>query len=140
MERQMARRASRVRRRRQLWAGLVVGLVVVLGGMGTVWALGGFSSAKKTPEATGSCLWAPADKTANDKLKDVGTPPTNGESHTGTETMTINLDSGTVVGSINLAKAPCTGASFKYLAGKKFFDGTTCHRLTTADTYLLQCG
>jgi peptidyl-prolyl cis-trans isomerase B (cyclophilin B) len=140
MERQMARRAARVRRRRQVWAGVVVALVVVLGTTGTVWALGGFSPSKKTPEATGSCLWAPADKTANDKLKDVGTPPTSAESHTGTETMTINLNSGTVVGSIDLAKAPCTGASLKYLAGKHFFDNTTCHRLTTADTYLLQCG
>jgi peptidyl-prolyl cis-trans isomerase B (cyclophilin B) len=140
IERQMARRAAKVRRRRQVLAGVVVALVVVLGTTGTVWALGGFSASKKTPEATGGCLWAPADKTANDKLKDVGTPPTSGEAHTGTETMTINLGSGTVVGSIDLAKAPCTGASFKYLAGKHFFDNTTCHRLTTADTYVLQCG
>jgi peptidyl-prolyl cis-trans isomerase B (cyclophilin B) len=139
MERQMARRAARVRRRRQVWAGVVVGLVVVLGVAGTVWALGGFSSTKKTPQASG-CLWAPADKAANDKLKDVGTPPTSGEARSGTETMTITLDSGTVVGSVDVAKAPCTAASFKYLASKKFFDNTTCHRLTTANTYLLQCG
>jgi len=58
--------------------------------------------------------------------------------------MTINLGSGsgsgTVVGSIDVAKAPCTAASFTYLAGRHFFDKTTCHRLTTATTYLLQCG
>jgi peptidyl-prolyl cis-trans isomerase B (cyclophilin B) len=140
MERQMARRAAKVRKQRQVWAGVVVGLVVVLGITGTVWALGGFSSTKKTQENASGCLWVPADKGANDKLKDVGTPPKSGEARSGTETMTITLDSGTVVGSIDLAKSPCTGASFKYLASKKFFDNTTCHRLTTASTYFLQCG
>ena len=146
IERQMARRAARVRRRRQTWAAGVVGLVVVLGIAGTVWALGGFSSHKKTEDTAGACLWAPAapDPSASSDLKDVGTPPKSGEPHSGTETMTINLGSGsgsgTVVGSIDVAKAPCTAASFTYLAGRHFFDKTTCHRLTTATTYLLQCG
>jgi peptidyl-prolyl cis-trans isomerase B (cyclophilin B) len=142
MERQMARRAAKVRRRRQTFAGVVVGIVVILGIAGTVWALGGFSSPKKpTPEA-GPCLWAPTspDPSAASDLKNVGTPPTTGLPTTGAETMTITLNSGTVVGSVDVAKAPCTAASFSYLAGKKFFDGTTCHRLTTATTYLLQCG
>lgn len=141
MERQMARRAAKVRRRRQTTAGIVVGLVVVLGIVGTVWALGGFSSKTTTP-ASGPCLWAPAapDPSASGNLKDVGTPPTTGTATTGTDTMTITLNGGTVVGSLDVAKAPCTSASFLYLAGKKFFDGTTCNRVTTATTYLLQCG
>jgi peptidyl-prolyl cis-trans isomerase B (cyclophilin B) len=139
IERQMARRAAQVRRKRQIWAGLVVGLVVVLGITGTVWALGGFSS-KPTPAAANECAWAAADKAANDKLKDVGQPPKSGEPRTGTETITITLDTGTVVGSVDLAKAPCTAASMSYLAGKKFFDNTSCHRLTTSGLYVLQCG
>jgi peptidyl-prolyl cis-trans isomerase B (cyclophilin B) len=141
MERQMARRAAKVRRRRQTYAGVVVGIVVILGIAGTVWALGGFSSKKTTPES-GPCLWAPAapNPSASSNLKDVGTPPTTGTKTTGTDTMTITLNSGTVVGSLDVAKAPCTAASFQYLAGKKFFDNTSCHRLTTATTYLLQCG
>jgi peptidyl-prolyl cis-trans isomerase B (cyclophilin B) len=139
MERQMARRAARVRRKRQIWAGIVVGVVVVLGITGTVWALGGFSS-RPTPAAANECAWAAADKSANDKLKDVGQPPKSGEPRTGSETITITLDTGTVVGSIDLAKAPCTAASMAYLAGKKFFDNTPCHRLTTSGLYVLQCG
>jgi peptidyl-prolyl cis-trans isomerase B (cyclophilin B) len=141
MERQLARRAARVRRRRQSWAGAVVALVVLLGVAGTVWALGGFSS-KKKPDTTaeGACAWVAVDKATNPNLKDVGQPPKSGEPHEGTETMTITLDSGTVVGSVDLATSPCTGASMKYLAGRKFFDNTTCHRLTTATKFLLQCG
>jgi len=139
IERQMARRAARVRRNRQIWAGAVVVLVVVLGITGTVWALGGFST-KPAPVAAGECNWVAADKAANDKLKDVGTPPKAGAARTGTETITIALDKGTVVGSIDLAKTPCTAASMKYLAGKKLFDNTKCHRLTTSGLYVLQCG
>ncbi len=142
MERQLARRAAKVRRRRQTTAGVVVAVILLLGITGTVWALGGFSSKKPTPPAAGPCLWVPAspDPSASSNVKDVGTPPTTGTRTTGTDTMTITLNSGTVVGSLDLAKAPCTGASFEYLAGKKFFDNTTCTRLTTATTYLLQCG
>lgn len=37
-------------------------------------------------------------------------------------------------------KAPCTVDSFIYLAAKNFFDGTSCHRLTTGALKVLQCG
>ena len=42
---------------------------------------------------------------------------------------------------LNNAEAPCTVNSFASLAQKGFFDGTTCHRLTTAPGLgVLQCG
>ena len=37
-------------------------------------------------------------------------------------------------------KAPYTTFSFEYLARKKYFDATKCHRLTTSGIYVLQCG
>jgi peptidyl-prolyl cis-trans isomerase B (cyclophilin B) len=37
-------------------------------------------------------------------------------------------------------KTPHTVNSFKYLADKKFFDNTKCHRLTTSGIFVLQCG
>ena len=44
----------------------------------------------------------------------------------------IQLDNG---------KAPCTVNSFASLAQQGYFDGTTCHRLTTdAALGVLQCG
>jgi peptidyl-prolyl cis-trans isomerase B (cyclophilin B) len=38
------------------------------------------------------------------------------------------------------AVAPCTVANFVSLAARGFYDGTTCHRLTTDQIYVLQCG
>jgi len=46
-------------------------------------------------------------------------------------------------GDITIAmdpKAPVTDASMAYLAGKGFFNGTNCHRLTTQGIFVLQCG
>lgn len=47
---------------------------------------------------------------------------------------------GTITLTLDAAKAPRTVNSFAFLAGKRFFDGSRCHRLTTAGIYVLQCG
>ncbi|MFF3212046.1 peptidylprolyl isomerase [Streptomyces sp. NPDC002886] len=36
--------------------------------------------------------------------------------------------------------APCSTTSFAFLAGKKYFDGSTCHRVTTRGIFVLECG
>ncbi len=41
---------------------------------------------------------------------------------------------------MDTAHAPCAAASFTYLAGKKFFDNSKCHRMVTTSIYVLQCG
>jgi len=71
---------------------------------------------------------------------DVGTPPATGEPRIGIQTMTITTNLGPLTVRIDDAKVPCTAASFTYLASKKFFDNTSCHRLTTSGIYVLQCG
>jgi peptidyl-prolyl cis-trans isomerase B (cyclophilin B) len=38
------------------------------------------------------------------------------------------------------AAAPCTTYSFRFLAQRRYFDGTHCHRLTVQEIYVLQCG
>ena len=47
---------------------------------------------------------------------------------------------GTVVIDLLNSKATCTVNSFAYLSMKKYFNGTTCHRLTTSGIFVLQCG
>lgn len=42
--------------------------------------------------------------------------------------------------SLDAAKAPHTVNSFAFLAAQGYFDHTKCHRLTTANIYVLQCG
>jgi peptidyl-prolyl cis-trans isomerase B (cyclophilin B) len=85
--------------------------------------------------AAGTCAY-PAAGTA---AKNVGTPPTTGISHTDS-TATIVTSQGTLVLKLNAAAAPCTVNSFTYLASKGYFNGTSCHRLTTAGIFVLQCG
>jgi peptidyl-prolyl cis-trans isomerase B (cyclophilin B) len=38
------------------------------------------------------------------------------------------------------AAAVCTVNSMAHLVSKKYFDGTTCHRVTTDGIFVLQCG
>jgi peptidyl-prolyl cis-trans isomerase B (cyclophilin B) len=83
------------------------------------------------------CAWTPQSAAG---ATDVGTPPTTGITKTGRQTMTITTNQGVVEVELDLDKAPCTAASFAYLAGKQFFDNTKCHRLTNSGLYVLQCG
>jgi len=70
-----------------------------------------------------------------------GLPPTRDIPKSGSEHLTITTSQGTISALLDPAKAPCTVASMKYLAGKKFFDNTTCGRLTNAaGSFMLQCG
>lgn len=55
-------------------------------------------------------------------------------------TATLATNCGTITLTLDGAKAPRTVNSFAFLAGKKFFDGTACHRLTTSGIFVLQCG
>lgn len=53
----------------------------------------------------------------------------------------LATDSGPVTIALTPDDAPCTVRSFVHLTGKKFYDGTVCHRLTTAASLkVLQCG
>jgi peptidyl-prolyl cis-trans isomerase B (cyclophilin B) len=159
LEREMAERAKTAHKRRQLGAviGAVVAVVVVIGIV--VWIVAANSGKKPAPTAAGSstpaasaapvsCQWVPNPDpsaspapAANPNLKNVGTPPTTGIATSGTQDLIVKTNLGQITIRMDLAKAPCTSASFAYLAGKKFFDGTSCHRLlNTGDSHVLQCG
>ena len=55
-------------------------------------------------------------------------------------TATIVTGQGTIVATLDGAKAPHTVNSFKFLADHHFFDNSPCHRLTTQGIFVLQCG
>jgi peptidyl-prolyl cis-trans isomerase B (cyclophilin B) len=131
-ERQIARRAAQARRRRQWQAGIGTAVVLALLVVVVIWKTGGFSPA---PAAAADCAYTPVDVASG--ITDVGKPPTKDVIKNGVETMTIALGQGQVTVKLDPSKAPCTVNSFRYLAEKKFFDNTTCHRL--GDTFL-QCG
>jgi peptidyl-prolyl cis-trans isomerase B (cyclophilin B) len=161
-ERRRAREAQRraERRRRGTIAGAVIATLLVLAGLVfAIVAVSGNDKGKQTAKpassaaatASPSASLAPGecryDKAASSgsKSKNVGTPPTSGVDHTTPYVASITLSqggktAGTVKADLLTAKAPCTVNSFRYLAGKKYFDGTECHRLTTSGIFVLQCG
>ena len=53
---------------------------------------------------------------------------------------TIATNRGSIVINLLNSKATCTVNSFVHLAGQKYFNNTKCHRLTTANIFVLQCG
>jgi peptidyl-prolyl cis-trans isomerase B (cyclophilin B) len=90
-----------------------------------------------TPNAAGlvRCSYVPGGHAA----RHVGLPP-HMASVKGKYQATITTNRGTIVVDLLNAKAPCTVNSFTYLAGQKYFSNTPCHRLTTSNIYVLQCG
>ncbi|MFF0824049.1 peptidylprolyl isomerase [Micromonospora haikouensis] len=140
LDRQLARRAARTRRRRQIQAGVGAAVVLVLIVAGSAWALGAFDDdPKQDTAAEDVCLWTPQDATANTNLKDVGTPATQGLPTSGTRALTVTTNQGApITAELDLASAPCAGASIAHLASRGFYDNTKCHEITSEGA--LRCG
>jgi len=152
LERQIQRRqeAAAARKRRNLVMAAGLGVVVVVAAVVlVVTQVGGNDSttaAAPTPSASPSASTAAAkgDCTytkGGTAIKNVGQPANGKVATSGTVTVDVATTQGNMTFALDRAKAPCTVNSFTYLAGKKYFDNTPCHRLTTAANFgVLQCG
>jgi peptidyl-prolyl cis-trans isomerase B (cyclophilin B) len=162
-ERQQARRAERAakRRRSKQLTTVAIAVLVILA---AVWVLneqvgGGDTTASTTnpkastkPTPSASPTPSPSASTpgagctytkSGEAAKDVGLPAYDVEkaaSYRKPFTTTVKTDQGNIVIDMAADKAPCTTNSFRHLAEVKYFDGTSCHRLTTDNIYVLQCG
>lgn len=164
-QRQQARRIQQAHRWRQI--GIIVAAccaVIALGG-GSYIALAGGSgkptaaatttptpaitpTAAPTPTPTPTptpslaaepakhCTYTPGGTAA----RKVGTPPAKPAYKAAKYQAAIKTNRGTIVLDLLNHKATCTVNSFIYLAVKKYFNNTPCHRLTTSGIYVLQCG
>ena len=146
-QRQAARRAAaaaeRRKRRNAILAGLsalaVAAVIVVIaittgGGKDDTLTTG----ASGTPtSASGACSYS-ASGTASKQV--TGLPSTDGPAKKADTKVVLTTNRGEIDLTLHGAKAPCTTNSFTFLAAQKYFDGTSCHRLTTAGIYVLQCG
>ncbi|HWS38426.1 MAG TPA: peptidylprolyl isomerase [Actinoplanes sp.] len=156
LEKEMAERsaAARKRRQRQAIVGSALAVVVIAGvaffvvqalkddDKNTVVAADPSASAAAppAPAGTANCTWIPADEATGGKVKDTGgTPPANVPA-LGTDTLKLDTSVGVITATVDKTKAPCTAAAFEYLASKKFWDNTKCHRLVTEGIKVLQCG
>jgi peptidyl-prolyl cis-trans isomerase B (cyclophilin B) len=160
-QRRLERHADRARRTRQ-WSVVAVVIVVVAAvGVGIAAILGAFSTtaskakaatikpaATSTPTAAptptpsntaamvnGKCVYTPSGTAS----RNVTLPPATPDL-TAKYTATITTNRGTIVMDLFGKQAPCTVGSFVSLASQKYFNNTPCHRLTTKDIYVLQCG
>ncbi|MGH8774083.1 MAG: peptidylprolyl isomerase [Jiangellaceae bacterium] len=141
-EKQQARRAAaaaRVRRRRKVLAVLAVAVVVVGAVAASLlvwprWLSDDTTTAGPEDPPPGECFYA-ATGVAD---VDLGLPPSAPVAAT---TATLTLDGQPVTVELLSDAAPCTVSSLIHLAGNDYFDGTSCHRLTTSATLrVLQCG
>jgi peptidyl-prolyl cis-trans isomerase B (cyclophilin B) len=167
-ERQQARRAAQAakRRRNQQVAAVVVAVLVIIGGIALLSAKlggddtvsagkpGGKASASASPTASDSASPSPSSSESTaasgctytksgEASKDVGLPtydPAKAASYKKPFSVDLATDQGDITNAMDAAKAPCTTNSFKHLAQAKYFDGTSCHRLTTNNIFVLQCG
>ena len=154
-------RAAKRRRRNQVLAVVIAALLIVggivflqetLGGDDTVTAADTSASPSSTPTPSqrrrprrprptpgAGCTYTKSGQAA----KDVGLPTydaTKAASYLKPFTATIKTNQGDIVVQLAADKAPCTANSFKHLAESKYYDNSPCHRLTTDNIYVLQCG
>ncbi|WFE39652.1 peptidylprolyl isomerase [Micromonospora sp. WMMD998] len=145
LEREMAERAGKARKRRQTQAIVGAAAVLVLVVAGTVWLVTSLGDDDKKSGDTAAagftqCTYTEVPKEGRPaQIKDVGLPPTQ-QADTGSQTMTIDTNLGPITAKLDRAAVPCTAGSFTHLASKDFFDNTKCHRLVTEGIKVLQCG
>nr|WP_241835139.1 peptidylprolyl isomerase [Pseudofrankia asymbiotica] len=135
--------------------GILAALLLTVGAIALSKSLGGSSSSDDTasvdaqptasvkPPATskvGDCVYT---EDGNAPARDVTLPPAGPSVDTNPAKMVITTNLGTMTATLDAVKAPCTVHALSYLAEKKYFDGTTCHRETSgpdAGIFVLQCG
>ncbi|APA99595.1 peptidylprolyl isomerase [Nocardia seriolae] len=160
LERQLENRAQRARKRKQLTiAASALGVVVaVAAGVGIYFLTKGddnstSAKASETPDASltaapppvakakaaqVNCTYRPSQKPAD---KPVNAPGTANISTAGEVKATMDTSQGPITMTLNPGESPCTVNSFESLAKQKFFDNTSCHRITTGKgLQVLQCG
>jgi peptidyl-prolyl cis-trans isomerase B (cyclophilin B) len=147
MEREMAARAEAARRKRRLQARIGGGVAAAVVLAATIWIITAAIGGDPEPTAAPSgCDW-PTDSTAFDPsassllregIQDVGLPPTD-PPQSGFRVLTLETNVGTVKIEMDLSKTPCTAANLAHLAEKKFYDGSSCHRMVPS-IFALQCG
>ncbi|GAB3755413.1 peptidylprolyl isomerase [Microlunatus parietis] len=129
---------------RRVLRGLVVLIMVAAGSAIALPAQAAPDPPGETEPTQGACGFAPlADQTYSTW---VGLPPD--PRHTpdrGTIRVTLRTEHGDVRLELDRSLAPCTVQSFLFLLHQKYFDQTSCHRLTAYHTppaalSVLQCG
>jgi peptidyl-prolyl cis-trans isomerase B (cyclophilin B) len=95
------------------------------------------ASSASSPAPGGASCSYPNDPAG--AAKEVSPPPAEA-TVSGEVTVTMSTSVGDITADLDADATPCTVGSFVSLAEQGYFDGTSCHRLTTQGIYVLQCG
>jgi peptidyl-prolyl cis-trans isomerase B (cyclophilin B) len=133
-KRQAKQAAARARKQRIAVLTVIV-VVLALVATGIVAVL---SDDAGTP--VGGSTGAAATPTQQPTPQNSGDVPDPALAEGRTWTSTMSTSAGDITLELDGAAAPQAVASFVSLAQKGFFDGISCHRLTTQGIYVLQCG
>jgi len=145
LQRQAERRAQQQARRRQRTAVVVSTLAVLAVIVAVVLLARSGSKAKPAPKAAAA---APAggiacggSKPAAAAKQTFPAEPALTIDQKAMYTLALDTSCGPITVTMDAAKAPHTVNSLAFLADKKFYDGTFCHRETTSPGLtVLQCG
>jgi peptidyl-prolyl cis-trans isomerase B (cyclophilin B) len=164
LERQLARKAERARRRKIIGVGATVGAVVVIAGLVVFFATrnsGDNASAAPPSSQQQPPIQIPTERAPDPQrpqplpnpvscdypaspnepaAKPVRTPPAGQTPSAGTVNATLKTTAGDIPITLNRALAPCTVNNFISLAKQNFYIDTACHRLGTQGLQMLQCG
>lgn len=150
-QRQAQRRQAGRRRQRNQQIAVVVTLVAIFALVGVIALVAG-GSTKKSPSALSATPGVTPTAATTATACGGVTPPAprtltypkepaltvDAKKH---YTMTLTTSCGQIAFSMDAAKAPHTVNALTFLAGKGYYDGTFCHRMTTgASLTVLQCG
>jgi peptidyl-prolyl cis-trans isomerase B (cyclophilin B) len=102
-------------------------------------SLAACGSGSSSTAATGGTPCSYPTDTSGQVARQVDPPPSSTSLH-GSVPLTLDTSVGTLKATLDATAAPCTVSSFVSLAKQGYFDNTSCHRLTTAGIYVLQCG
>ncbi|WDV50385.1 peptidylprolyl isomerase [Streptomyces coeruleorubidus] len=100
------------------------------------------AGAEVTPSASPSKAPDPCEKPAAGKVKSETwkKEPAMTIDESAKYTMKLDTTCGEIDIALKASAAPHTVNSFNFLAGKGYFDHSKCHRLTSQNIYVLQCG
>ncbi|MFI6286416.1 peptidylprolyl isomerase [Streptomyces sp. NPDC051018] len=136
-ERQQKRRAQ-ARRRKQRNTVIAAAVAVVLAAGAAAYASIGLSDNGDTGDRASD---EPAAQPSTPAPAESKVPePALSIDRKAAYTMTLTTGQGAVGIAMEASKTPRTVNSFKALADKGYFDDMKCHRLSTQEPYVLQCG
>jgi len=127
---------TQTRRRVRDNIGAIIALVVIAT-LATVGQIVYFTAGPGAPEPTPSASPSPSASPEAEGARPPSTEVSEFRTWTGALTLNESLEFGLELDGM---AAPQAVASFVQLSRDGFFDGTSCHRLTTDGIFVLQCG